>query len=256
MASESPAAVAPGVSGQRLLAKAGKLLSVVAQGGYRRALFTTGTVAATEHEAVLAFTAANTVIDVGANKGQFSLAARRMLPSARIIAFEVLPAALATYRKNFAGDDAVRIETVALSDRSGSAEFFVTDRQDCSSLLRPGKGQSDIYGVAAADRIVVETVRLDDHEDVSAFARPVLLKIDVQGAELMVLRGAIQALNAIEYVYVECSYTELYEGQALLSDVLDFMSEQGFRFCGALNTHFDARKGAVQSDCVFARVPA
>lgn len=256
MASEPTGKVVPGFPGQGMLARVGKLISILARNPYRRALFATNTAAATEHENILAFTSPRTVIDVGANKGQFSLVARRMLPSAQIIAFEVLPGALATYRKNFAHDAAVRIEPVALSDRSGSAEFFVADRQDSSSLLNVGKAQTDIFGVSGAGRIVVETVRLDEKEDLESVTGPILLKIDVQGAELMVLKGAVNALKLVDHVYVECSYTELYDGQALLLDVMDFLNRQGFQFCGAFNTHFDPIQGPIQSDCLFKRVSA
>lgn len=256
MASEMTGRVAPGFPGQGMFARVGKLFSILAAKPYRRAFFATRTAAATEHEVILAFTSPKTVIDVGANKGQFSLAVRRMLPSAQIIAFEVLPDALATYRKNFAHDAAVRVEPVALSDRSGSTEFFVADRRDSSSLLNVGQAQTDIFGVSGTGRITVDTVRLDEQEDLASLSGPILLKIDVQGAELMVLEGATQSLKLVDHVYVECSYIELYEGQALLTDVVDFLGRQGFESCGAFNTHFDPVRGPIQSDCLFRRARA
>jgi hypothetical protein len=57
---------------------------------------------------------------------------------------------------------------------------------------------------------------------------PALLKIDVQGFELPVLRGAEQTLRSFDQILVEASFAELYEGQALFPDVSHHLEEHGF----------------------------
>lgn len=82
---------------------------------------------------------------------------------------------------------------------------------------------------------------------------PVLLKIDVQGGELGVLRGAERSLQHVDAVLVECSFVEFYDGQPLAHDVLDFLGEQGFRLTGAGTPTTDANGSVVQIDLLFVR---
>ncbi|MFX8747328.1 FkbM family methyltransferase, partial [Acinetobacter baumannii] len=85
-------------------------------------------------------------------------------------------------------------------------------------------------------------------------ATPALLKIDVQGGELDVLKGAESLLSSFAAIYVECSYVSLYEGQALASDVIAFLAERGFLIAGVFNQHEHWRIGPVQADFLFVRM--
>jgi hypothetical protein len=82
---------------------------------------------------------------------------------------------------------------------------------------------------------------------------PSLLKIDVQGYELEVLKGSLLSLSKFTYVYCECSYLPLYEGQPLASDIVKFMMEQGFELDGVYNTCHTKQGDAIQSDFLFKR---
>lgn len=82
--------------------------------------------------------------------------------------------------------------------------------------------------------------------------RPTLLKIDVQGFELEVLKGAVEILPAIDAVYVEVSYIPLYQGQPLRDDIEHFLCSVGFECVGAFNDY--SHKGErIQSDLLFRR---
>ncbi len=238
----------------RLSQRALKLARVVAAAGPRRALIKTRTAAGMEHAPILSYCQAKTVIDVGANKGQFALAARHVLPEARIIAFEPLPQAAAVFEANFARDPQVDLHRLALSDSAGQARFHVAGRADSSSLLALGQNQADVFGVSADHEIEVTTARMDEALNLADHPGPILLKIDVQGAEHLVLAGAPQSLAAIAFVYVECSYISLYETQALFTHILDQMAAAGFELVGAFNTHFDPELGPIQADVLFRKV--
>ena len=82
---------------------------------------------------------------------------------------------------------------------------------------------------------------------------PALLKIDVQGYELAVLAGCDSLLAAFAFVYVECSFVELYDGQALATDVVDFLSARGFALAGVYNLTYNRVGAAVQGDFLFSR---
>lgn len=195
------------------------------------------------------------VLDVGANRGQFSLIVRDMFPTAGIHAFEPLQGPADIYEECLATADDIMLSRVALSDSSGQQEIHVSKSDDSSSLLPISKLQETIFpGTDESHTTTIEVDTLDAHY---GSERPVpggtLLKIDTQGTELSVLAGAQQTLSAIEWVYVEASYVELYEGQNLAPEVIDFLARVGFELSGVFNTATDATGAAVQSDFLFSK---
>jgi FkbM family methyltransferase len=208
--------------------------------------------AAVEHLEAIAQTKPTTVIDVGANKGQFSLAARAVMPDARIIAFEPLSDAADVYQRLFGDDRRVEIHRVAIAAQGSQAEFHVTNRADSSSLLAPGQGQHDAFGVDREKTISVPVARLDEVIDQASLQRPIMLKIDVQGAELQVLESC-RTLDQIDFIYVELSFIELYEGQPLALDVALHLAREGFELAGVFNQIATATFGPTQADFLFRR---
>lgn len=211
--------------------------------------------AGSEHLGAIRFCAANTLIDVGSNKGQFSLAFRKLRPHARIIAFEPLPEAADTYEGVFVRDPLTELERVALASRERLAQFHVADRTDSSSLLRPGKGQERAFGVHAASTIDVSVKRLDECVDMTALDHPILLKVDVQGGELSVFEGC-DSITHIDFIYVELSFVELYEGQPLFQEVCGYLVNRGFNVAGLYNQIATAEFGPTQVDVLFKRAGA
>ena len=208
--------------------------------------------AAVEHLEAIRRTAAGTLVDVGANKGQFSLAFRAVRPEAQIVAFEPLAEEADLYARLFQGDSRVALHRTALGDAAGVATFHVTDRRDSSSLLKPSNGQNRAFGVFEEKVIEVALSRLDGCVAFDRLPRPILLKIDVQGAELQVLAGCDDL--AVDYVYVELSYVELYERQPLHDEVAAFLGARGFRLAGVYNPQETAAFGPTQADFLFERV--
>lgn len=208
--------------------------------------------AATEHLEAIRLTGANTLLDAGANKGQFSLAFRHMRRDARIIAFEPLPEAASTYRQLFGNDPYVELVEVALGAVDGSSRFHVADRADSSSLLAPGDGQARAFGVHPTATIDVRVRRLDECVDVATLERPVLLKVDVQGGELGVFEGCA-AGAALDFIYVELSFVELYERQPLFDEVYEYLVNRGYALAGVFNQVTTAAFGPTQVDVLFKR---
>ena len=82
---------------------------------------------------------------------------------------------------------------------------------------------------------------------------PTLLKIDVQGTELEVLRGGVGLLRRVDCILVECSFVPFYEGQTLADDVVVFLREHGFRLRGVFSLSMSGDGRCLQADLLFAR---
>jgi hypothetical protein len=80
-----------------------------------------------------------------------------------------------------------------------------------------------------------------------------LLKIDVQGAELMALRGAAQTLPRVRMICTEVSFTPLYEGSSIFSEIYDFLGDRGFRLLSLREGFRGKDSELLQGDAVFAR---
>lgn len=194
------------------------------------------------------------LLDAGANKGQFTLMSRHAKPTVAVQAFEPHPGEAATFRRLLAADSKVSLHELALGDRKETLPLLITNRADSSSFLQPSEVLPKIIAGTepSGKTVTVPVVPLDSLPTAWRLASKALLKIDVQGFELNVLQGAIEALKHCAYVYVECSEVALYEGQALREDVARFLAEHGFRQMGRY--HEDEHEGRlVQADYLFAR---
>jgi FkbM family methyltransferase len=236
----------------RRVQKLGRILVVPR---FRRAL-RHGVAASTEQLNVPLPENVQTVLDVGANRGQFAVLARERFPAAQLYCFEPLAGAEERLRRVLEGDAASQVFAVALSDWAGSSPMNVAASDDSSSLLSPSDLQTTVFpGTETVAKQDVAVARLVEVLDPTTLKRPSLLKIDVQGAELQVLRGAAEVLHEIDIVLVECSFVELYEGQALADDVIGFLRERRFILDGVYSPSYDKAGRCVQADLLF-RAPA
>lgn len=238
-----------------MLRKLLKAAKVCSKSVSRNALLKHRVAAAIEHDEVIRAIAPETLLDIGANKGQFALATRALRPQTTIHAFEPLPAAIRRFEKVFAGDRKTTLHPFALAADEGEVEFHLGSRDDSSSLLPIGEGQQAAYAVTEAGVLRVQTRKLQTLVDLDNAARPVLMKIDVQGGELQVLQG-IGDFSRIDHIYVELSFVELYTGQPLFEEVYSFLEERGYRLRGIYNTSFTPEFGMTQVDALFSRKPA
>ena len=129
----------------------------------------------------------STCIDVGAHEGSVLAEIVRKAPDGRHIAFEPLPHFAAQLRTSFPSVD---VREIALSDRPGVVPFnFVRTNPAYSGFRR-----RTYPGVEEVEEIMVQTAALDDC--LAADMMPTLIKIDVEGAEAEVLRGATRTIAA------------------------------------------------------------
>src|SRR5579859_282974 len=127
----------------------------------------------------------DTVYDIGANLGYISLSlAKRVGPTGHVAAFEPIPQNVDALRKNIAnnGISNVRVFDVAASDRKGEAVIRTAGNFATSSLVWHKKNSS-------AEELVIKTVAIDELVKNGELAKPAFVKIDVEGAEGLALKG-------------------------------------------------------------------
>ncbi|MHA1565835.1 MAG: FkbM family methyltransferase [Alphaproteobacteria bacterium] len=235
----------------RRLRQAVKLARLLPIPLYRTGL-RAGVGATIEHRPVLAHLPITNAVDIGANKGQFSLFIAQSFPTARVTAFEPLPGPAATYRKLFAANPRVTLHQAAIGPTPGEHKIYVSQRDDSSSLLPITERQQTLFpGTGLKETTTVHIAPLRDFLTPAALTGPSLLKLDVQGFELAALQGCASLLSHFAYVYVECSFVELYAGQALAGDIIAFCAGHGLTLAGIYNPSYDRDGRAVQADLFF-----
>jgi len=197
-----------------------------------------------------------TVLDIGANEGQFARIARELWPAAMIHSFEPLPRVFSSLVSQFEADPSFRGHNIALSDRSGSQNMHCSAFSPSSSLLKMAEVHRIEWPESASHTDVeVAVVRLDDWAvEQGPLELPILVKIDVQGFELHVIEGGRQTLSRADVVVLEASFHEFYEGQPLFADVHARMCELGFTYRGNIEQFVSREKSCVlYADAIFEK---
>ncbi|MBI3223903.1 MAG: FkbM family methyltransferase [Mycolicibacterium cosmeticum] len=221
---------------------------------YRVALMRHGVAATVDHEDALREFNFRTVVDVGANRGQFTLFALHAFPAARLISFEPLAAPAARFRRLFADEGRVTLHHVALAPESGQTLMHVSGHDDSSSLLPISATQERLFrGTGEVGTEEVRTGPLHEFLAGDAIIEPALLKLDVQGYELEALRACGELLNSFTYVCAEGSYVELYQGQVLAVELIGWLQDRGFDMVRRYNDATDENGQTIQVDMLFRR---
>jgi len=196
------------------------------------------------------------VFDVGANAGRFGRHLRAAGYRGRIVSFEPLAVPLARLREVAARDGGWEVVPVALGERNGPAEIHVAGNVESSSFLPmlPRHLESAPHSAyVGTERVAMLTLAtaLERH------ARPgsrLFLKLDVQGYEWRILQASADALGRVSCLQVEAAMVPLYEGEALIEELLADLRKRGLVPAAIDPAYSDQRTGQMlQADCVFLR---
>jgi FkbM family methyltransferase len=185
------------------------------------------------------------IVDVGAYRGDFAAAALAAFPGSSALLFEPGPSKAAALRERYRGNPAVRVFEVALGDERGDAPLHEREESATDSLLP--------FAEAAEETThLVRVRRLDEVLDEEGVPSVDLVKVDTQGYDLRVLRGAAETLARCHpALLVEAIFTPLYRGQASFDELLSFLTAAGYRPAGVHAVHTDARGLLAFADFLF-----
>jgi len=172
------------------------------------------------------------IIDVGSNKGQFSLLVLKYFSKIKIFSFEPQLNLIKIQKKILTN---TKFYNICLGNKNFKHALYVTERADSSSLLEPLLINNPIY--KTKKKVKVKVKKLDNVLNLP-FAKIKLLKIDVQGYELEVLKGSKKNLNGIDYILLEISSKEMYKNQPPKAKIISFLRNKNFKLIKVLNKSY------------------
>jgi FkbM family methyltransferase len=194
-----------------------------------------------------------TVLDIGANIGQFAMEIRDILPEAFIYSFEPLRDAHASLVSEMRGDSKFKAFNFALGNQDSRAVIHRSSSTDSSSLLPMLDRHKEAWPYTAGSTTEDIEIRRLDSLNLTGEAE-LLVKIDVQGFEDRVIAGGQDTISRAAYIITEVSFQMLYDGQPLFDDIYQILKGMGFDYGGSWGQLPDPRDGRpLQADAIFIK---
>ena len=199
----------------------------------------------------------NTIIDIGANVGQFILDIRKFFPTATIYSFEPLKDVYEELIRNSLTDSNwINWITydVALGDFNGSTKIKRNTIATDSSLLSMAKFYKERYFFKTEEW--EENIRIRRLDDLNLKLLPeLMIKMDVEGFEDKVIKGGETTFKKAKVIFTEVTFQkERYEGQILFDNLYGVLKELGFKCYGFYSVRYDPKSGAPSyADAVFVK---
>lgn len=197
-----------------------------------------------------------TVIDIGANRGQFARYISEIFPSARIFCFEPLPGPFAELQRwaERQGGRVVAVNTALGAEDGEITMIFHEDHPPSSSILRTTEMSGDLFPQTRKQReIRVSQKTLDGSVSPDDLEGPVLIKMDVQGYEDRVMAGGGMTFSRSHACITEVSLDNLYQGQAAFPDLYAKLAQLGYRYAGNMDQKYGPDGHCMYFDALFVR---
>ena len=177
-----------------------------------------------------------TLIDIGAlpienSKPRFYKIIE-YFPSSEIIGFEIEKEVCD--QMNSKAAKGTRYFPFALGENNEKRKLYITENPMCTSLYKPNENLANLYHelqyMNLKKETEIETITLDSFVDEHSIDVIDFIKIDVQGAELDILKGSKKLLNNVLKIECEVEFIPLYYDQPLFGDIAKFLSQYNFMF--------------------------
>lgn len=195
----------------------------------------------------------NTLIDVGSNKGQFILLCIKFFPNLLIYSFEPIKEALIKQKNLLSFKNNIYFYNTGIGNKNKIINFFITNRADSSSFLTINKSKNYNKNYYVKEKRKIKIQKLDQILNNKKLIKPVLIKIDVQGFELEVLKGSKKILPNIDYLLLEVSKNQMYNKQAIELEIINFLKKEKFRIMESSKWKKINNTEFMQRDILFKR---
>ena len=179
-----------------------------------------------------------TIFDIGSRDCCQSIEFYRAFPNAKIYAFECNPNTLDICKKNILRySDRITLIEGAVSDYDGDITFYPIDQKKTITTWKDGNpGASSLFKSNGKypietyfqDEIVVQCHRLDSIMMKYNIPKVDVIWMDLQGAELLALKGLGNYLHNVKYMHTEISHKEMYSGQVMFNELNTFIISNNF----------------------------
>ena len=187
----------------------------------------------------------DSVLDIGANTGQFAEKIHAILPEAQIYSFEPIKHCYEQLLVNTQGYK-LKAFNIALGETEEEVEINVSKHTPSSSLLEMAQLHKDVFeGTDFVAKEMIQVQKLDSFADGLGNLGKFMVKIDVQGFEDRVIKGGENTIRNAELVVIETSFRELYKGQLLFNGIYNLLHDLGFDFKGNVTQTLDERDGSI-----------
>ncbi len=196
----------------------------------------------------------NTILDIGANTGQFILDIRKFFPMATVYSFEPLKDVYKELNRNSLWDINWVPYDVALGDFNGLTKINRNTIATDSSLLSMTKFYKERYFFKTEEW--EEDIRIRRLDDLNLDLKSeLMIKMDVEGFEDKVIKGGETTFKKAKVIFTEVTFQkERYEGQVLFDDLYEILKEIGFKCYGFYSVRYDPKSGAPSyADTVFVK---
>lgn len=195
----------------------------------------------------------NTLFDVGANVGEFSKLLKQILPNSKIFCFEPIKDCQLELNKLKEKYSDIEIFNFGIGETEKEINLYKNKFNPSSSILKLNKLHTEAFPYTSEySEEKIKIISLDSIFAKLNIKKNILLKIDVQGFELEVLKGAKESLSQIKLIIVELSTEVLYENQPLFNEVYKYLTDRAFKYCGNYDQMVDPRNGKIlQVDAIF-----
>lgn len=162
----------------------------------------------------------NLIFDIGAYKGSFAETCLSIWPNCRLVLFEALKDKIPFLVSKFSGKNAHIVEGI-IGDSNMEKVLYFSD-ETASSVLE----SKEIY--TKKQVITQNMITLDSYIQSTGISAPNFLKIDTQGFEYQILKGAEKNIPSIEVFLLELNFLEVYYNVRLAHDVIAYLDTFGF----------------------------
>jgi FkbM family methyltransferase len=196
-----------------------------------------------------------TILDIGANEGQFADKMHALFPDTLIYSFEPIPESFDRLEKNFEDIKQIKGINLALGEAAGEIIFNKNESTASSSFLDMADTHKQSFDFAVkTNPIQVKVDTLDNVMSTEKIDLPMLIKIDVQGFEDKVIKGGKEVIRKADMVICEVSFVELYKGQLLFGDTYEIFKNLGFVYAGSIEQlRAPETNKILQADAIFIK---